>query len=555
MLRALQIRNFALIENASLELGEGLNILSGETGAGKSILIQALELLLGARGSSELIRQGEEESEVTGLFMKDDAEISLRRVISRGGKNRAYLDERPVPVSVLEQKGRELVDLAGQHEHQILLDPDRHLRLLDAFADLDADDKDDSPLARYRTEYGTTLELISQKETLNARAKESREREEFLRFQLKEISEAKIREGEEEGLQRERDVSKHAVRLREASVRSEEALESGEDSILERIARVEKEIRQASQMDSRLAELSSRLDATLCELQDVAKFLRGYGQGISCDPERLQEIEDRLALLSRLRKKHGGTVEALLEKERELAGSLSLLDDFEGETARIDRELSVKEKILQDLASKITKMRRKAAQEISERVARELRDLGMPSVQFSCGMNALSRGGVSAGGRFLNENGADEGEFLVAPNVGEGLHPLAKIASGGELSRVFLAIKKVLGSVRGAETCVFDEVDSGIGGRVAEVVGRNLSEMAARRQVVCITHLPQIACFANHHFVIRKATERGRTLTHVQRLQVDQREEEIARMLAGVKITDQAMAHARQMLKSATVRG
>lgn len=552
MLRALQIRNFALIENASLELGDGLNILSGETGAGKSILIQALEILLGGRGHSELIRQGEDESEVSGLFVRGDEEIAIRRVISRSGKNRAYLNERPVPVSVLEQAGRDLVDLAGQHEHQVLLNPDRHLSLLDAFAGLE--NGDDSLLARYRRDYSAYSRLLSEKERLNARVRESREREEFLRFQLKELSEAAVTEGEEEKLQAERDASRYAVRLREASYSVEQVLESGEDAILSRIAGAEKELRHAAQMDPRLGELLEKLETAACEVQEVAKFLRGYGEGVSCDPERLQEIEDRLALISRLKKKHGGSVEALVEKEKDLRGSLSLLDDFEGETARIDRELAEFEKTLLEQSSKISKVRRKAAEEISGKVAAELKDLGMPAAQFSCAIVPLARGGVSTGGRLLGENGADEGEFLVAPNVGEGLHPLVKIASGGELSRIFLAIKKVLGKVRSAETCVFDEVDSGIGGRVAEVVGRNLSEMSAKRQVICITHLPQIACFADHHFIIRKMTEKGRTLTHVQRLPGDKREEEIARMLAGVRITDQAMAHARQMLKTAAVR-
>ncbi|HSA58539.1 MAG TPA: DNA repair protein RecN [bacterium] len=546
MLRALQIRNFALIENAEIELGEGLNVLSGETGAGKSILIQALDLLLGGRGSSELIRQGEDESEVTGLFVRGADEVSLRRVISRSGKNRAYLNERPVPVSVLEQSGRELVDLAGQHEHQVLLDQDRHLTLLDEFAGFGAD----SALDRYRSEYAAYTSLAGQRRDLEAKARESREREEFLRFQLREIGEAAVRPGEEEALLQEKDVSKHAVRLREAGVRAEEALESGEDAVLQRVSRVAKDIRQASQLDGGLSETAARLDAALCELQDVARYLGAYGERVSCDPERLQAVEDRLALIARLKKKHGGTVEALLEKEKELRQGLALLDDFEGEASRIDAEIAAHEKKMLRLAREITQARQKAAGDLEVKIIRELKDLGMSSAKFTVSLKPL-KSGAPAGGVFLGDRGADEGEFLVAPNMGEGMHPLAKIASGGELSRVFLAIKKVLGVVRGAETCVFDEVDSGIGGRIAEVVGRNLAEMARRRQVLCITHLPQIACYAAHHFMIRKETEKGRTHTKVQRLQTVQREEEIARMLAGVKVTDQAMAHAREMLKSA----
>ncbi|HEX5035713.1 MAG TPA: DNA repair protein RecN [bacterium] len=548
MLRALQIRNFALIENVNLELGEGLNILSGETGAGKSILIQALDLLLGARGSSELIRQGEEESEVTGLFVRGDEEIGLRRVISRSGKNKAYLNERPVPVSALEEAGRALVDLAGQHEHQVLLHPERHLSLLDEFAGLES--KEDSPLCRYRALFDAVGILRAEREKIEARAREAREREEFLRFQLKEISQAGLKPGEEEGLQKERDASKHAVRLKEAGTRAEEALDSGEDSIAERLARVEKEIRQASQLDSRLSELSSRLGGVLVEVQDAAKSLRTYAEAVSCDPERLQEIEDRLDLIARLKKKHGGSVEALLEKEQEIRKSLALVDDFDGAMAAVDRDLSERGKNLLELAGVVSKARKKASEELSGKVGRELKDLGMPAARFAMELRPPGRG-LDVLGSLLGENGAEEGEFLVAPNLGEGLHALAKVASGGELSRVFLAIKKVLGASRTAGTCVFDEVDAGIGGRIAEVVGRNLSDLSKRRQVICITHLPQIACFADHHFIIRKETEKGRTRTQVQRLQSAQREEEIARMLAGVKVTEQAKAHAREMIKGA----
>jgi DNA repair protein RecN (Recombination protein N) len=551
MLRALQIRNFALIENVNLELGEGLNILSGETGAGKSILIQALDLLLGARGSSELIRQGEEESEVTGLFVRGEEEIGLRRVISRSGKNKAYLNERPVPVSALEEAGRSLVDLAGQHEHQDLLHPERHISLLDEFAGIGARNaKEESVLTHYRSTLEAVSSLRVERERIESRAREAREHEEFLRFQLREISQAGLKASEEEDLQKERDASKHAVRLKEAGTRSEEALDSGEDSVAERLVRVEKEIRQAAQLDPRLAELAARLDGVLAEIQDAAKCLRNYAEAVSCDPERLQEIEDRLDLIVRLKKKHGGSVEAVLEKEQEIRKALALVDDFDVAIAAVERGLADREKDLMKLAADVTKSRRTAAEDLSGKICKELKDLGMPSARFEVRFVPPFRG-LEVSGSLLGENGAEDGEFLVAPNVGEGLHALAKVASGGELSRVFLAIKKVLGASKTAGTCVFDEVDAGIGGRIAEVVGRNLSDLSERRQVICITHLPQIACFADHHFIIRKETDKGRTRTQVQRLQTGQREEEIARMLAGVKVTEQAKAHARELIKGA----
>ena len=280
--------------------------------------------------------------------------------------------------------------------------------------------------------------------------------------------------------------------------------------------------------------MAKELEESLCRLQEVARELRRYGEKIASDPERLQATEDRLALIGRLKKKYGGSVDLVLRKEKEIREGLDILDTFEEEIGKKDQELDRLASQLETLAQNLTGKRKKASQTLSREVEGELKDLGMPSARFTMEIKTL-----------------EKGEFLIAPNPGEGLHPLAKIASGGEVSRVFLAIKKVLGVSRSVETCVFDEVDAGIGGRVAEVVGRNLAELAQKRQVVCITHLPQIACYADHHFVIQKRTEQGRTQTLVRRLQEAQREEEIARMLAGIRITDQAMAHAREMLKIA----
>ncbi len=541
MLSCLQIRNFALIDNATLEFGEGLNVISGETGSGKSILVQALEILLGGRGTSDLIRQGEEEAEISGLFVspKMGGETGLRRVISRSGKNRSYLNERPVPVSVIEETAQGLVDLASQHEHQVLLRADRHLGLLDEYAGCEAS------LEAYRTIFHRHRSLQAEREGLAAKVHEAREKEEFLRYQLKEIDDSGIQEGEEESLQKERDVLKHAVRLGETTLKGEEVLESGEEAIAERLSRLSRELHQAAAIDPQLAPIAARVEESLCQIQEAAKFLRTYGQKIACDPERLQEVEDRLALMSRLKKKHGGSLEALFQKAAEMREGLNLLENFDGELARIDGEIERCEKELARSGKEISARRLKAAQKLSRDVEAELKDLGMTGARFTFDLKPLSK---------MGESGIDTGEFLIAPNPGEGPRPLVRVASGGEISRIFLAIKKVLGGLKSAETCVFDEVDVGIGGRVAEVVGRNLAEMSGKKQVICITHLPQVACYADHHFVIHKKTERGRTLTRVDLLEKTQREEEIARMLAGIKITEQAMAHAREMLKNAVAR-
>lgn len=543
-----------------MEFGEGLNVLSGETGSGKSIIVQAMELLLGARGSSDLIRQGEEESEVVGLFSsRGTEELSLRRVISRSGKNRAYLNERPVPVSVLESTGQELVDLVNQHEHQVLLNPEQHLSLLDQFA-LDQFNDFGAAIGEYQKTYHRYQELQAERDRLLVRRQETQEKEEFLRFQLKELVEAQIQPNEDEKLQREKDVSKNAVRLTEVCEHGDELLESGESSVSGSLVRLQKEIHQASLIDRDFLGIEEILESAICQLQEVAKKLRQYGQKISSDPERLQEIEDRLALIAKLKKKYGGalgvsgaggSVESMIQKQQSLEQELGLLDHSEEKLTQIDKELSELSDFLLKFSKDLSQRRKKSSQKLSKQVEEGLQNLGMAAARFSFALKPLSKGPIEIQKLFFNEHGSDDAEMMMAPNPGEGLHPLAKIASGGEISRVFLAIKSVLGSKQAFETCVFDEVDSGIGGRVAEVIGRNLSEMSEQRQVLCITHLPQIACYADQHFVIQKHVEKGRTSTLIQRLQNRQREEEIARMLAGIKITDQAIAHAREMLKSA----
>lgn len=545
MLVSLHIRNFALIENATIRFDEGLNILSGETGAGKSIIIQALEILLGGRGSSDLIREGEEEAEVVGVFHLKDREVSLRRAISQSGRSRAFVDERPVTVSVLEGIGDDLVDIAGQHTHQILLQPERHLSLLDEFAELTHE------VAAYHGTLSSYRSLLEEKNCLMAREREAREKEDFLRFQLKELSEASLKEGEEEELQREKEIQRHAVRLGEICIRGEEALDSGEDSITLRMARLSKEIQQVSELDPELATIGDQMEAALCELKESARRLQSFGKKISFDPERLQTVEDRLALISRLKKKYGGSLGLILEKEKEVQESLSLLDHFEEEIQKKESELAKAGKEILKQAENFSKKRGLAAAKLSKEVERELKDLGMRHARFFVAMEPMTAGSYEIEGRWLGEAGLDTAEFMIEPNPGEGARPLAKIASGGEISRIFLAIKKVMGGIRPTATCVFDEVDSGIGGGIAEVIGRNLSLLARKRQVICITHLPQIACYGDHHFMIQKKTEKGRTQTQIERLQSGAREEEIARMLAGLKITDKAMAHAREMLRHA----
>ncbi len=545
MLLTLQVRNFALIENVHIEFGEGFNILSGETGSGKSILVQAMDLLLGGRGSQDLIREGEDEAEVTGFFRSRNQEWSLRRVLSKNGKSRAFLNERPATIQSLEDMGARLVDLVTQHAHQVLLDSEQHLSLLDEYASLT------DRIFSYQESLKSYREFLQKKEELLAREHAAREKEDFLRFQMKELTEAKIQPGEEEVLQKEREILKNAVRLGDICLRGEAGLDSGEEAVGERLGRLLKEIQSVAALDRTLETIGETIHTGLCHVQEAARELRHYGERLEANPERLEEIESRLALIARLKKKYGGSVESLLEKEKEITENLNLLDDFGDEIQKIEQIiLEVAERVVKE-ASVLSSKRREAALKIAKEIQKELKDLGFSVAKIVFSLQPLSSGVLRIENQTFDDRGCDQGEFLFEPNPGEGMRPLAKIASGGELSRIFLAIKKVLGSVNSAETCIFDEVDVGIGGGIAEVVGKNLSLLAKKKQVICVTHLPQIACYAHHHFIIQKETEKGRTHTHVTLLKDHQREEEIARMLAGIKVTTQAVAHAREMLKNA----
>lgn len=544
MLLSLHVKNFALIEKLSIELGKGFHILSGETGAGKSILVQAFEVLLGGRAYVEFIREGEDEAEVSGLFKHHGEEVSLRRVLTRSGKSRAYLNERPVTVQVLEEMSRELVDLVSQHEHQVLLQPEEHLSLLDEYA------HSESLITSYKQELHGYRSLLNEKSLLQNKEKEARDREDFFRFQLREITEAHLQTGEEEDLQKEKEILKHAVKIAEISQKGELVIESSEESLVSTLARYLKELGGMVEVDPVLENAHQKLEECLAALQDMGRVLGRHGESVTADPQRLEEIESRLHLISRLKKKYVSEVSEILEKKKQIEESLNLLDSFEAEIQRVDQKILEKAKKLLSEAKKLHLKREDSAKSLSKALALELSNLGFKSAKIEFQL-IPARQGHLIGENYFHENGMDEGEFLFAPNTGEGFKPLARIASGGEVSRIFLAIKKVLGVYRTTATYIFDEVDTGVGGGVAEVVGKSLSSLAHNKQVICVTHLPQIACFSDHHFVISKTVSKGRTFTEVRELSAEEQVEELARMLAGVKVTEKALAHAREMIQSA----
>lgn len=555
MLLELTIQDFALIDNLKISFGPGLNILSGETGAGKSIIIQAIQLVLGGRGGPHLVRTGKEEARIEAYFEypgdsrvaqkltdmgidKDEALI-IRRTISRNGKGRVFINGTAATLQMATQLAAELISIAGQHEYQVLLRPQNHLFLLDAFGGLTylrlGVQKD------YRKWQGLREQCRQLIEQQNAAAA----RKEVLAFQLQEIRKANLRIGEEEELIQEKSLLASAEKLREWAQRAYDLLYASSGAAAEKLSESRTLGQSLAGIDNSLSPLVEAMDAAFFQVEDIALRLRDYLQKIDSDPRRLEALEDRLQELSRLKKKYGGDIQKILALSSEMEQELANIDGRQEELADIEASVARAEEELIRRALDLSAKRKTAASQLAEAVCRELESLHMPRTRFMVDFRSLKEEPRD----ILSENGIDYVQFLIAPNVGEDLKPLAQIASGGELSRITLALKSVLTERDGVETTIFDEVDAGIGGAVAEVVGRKLKDLAGHHQVICITHLPQIACFTDRHYRVDKVHKGDRTETIVKELSGEERVEEIARMLGGVKISEKTRAHAREMIE------
>jgi DNA repair protein RecN (Recombination protein N) len=539
MLRFLSIRNLAVIDRLELEFEPGLNVLTGETGAGKSILVGAVGLLVGGRASAELVRTGEDQAAIEAVF-EDPAggELVVRREISsQTGRSRAFMNGALVTSTALRDAAAQLVDLHGQHEHQVLLDPASHLDLLDAFAGLEAErEKVAEVFARVQS-------LTTERDRLAIDLREKARREEYLQFQLTEIRRAAPKPGEDEELSTSRQVLANAERLQRLCAEAYTGLYEGDAAALPALAAVWKRVGELASIDPQFQPYVSARDAVKSQLEDLAYFLRSYSTGFDASPARLQEVEDRLAVLERLKKKHGPALQDVIDTETALTRELGSLAHSGARASELDTELEVARTAYSQLAEALSSKRRAAAHTFSARLVASLADLAMTRTRCEVRF-APPRGpdGWSA-------RGMDEAEFYISPNPGEDLRPLARIASGGELSRLMLALKTLASTDAPGKTLIFDEVDSGIGGTVADIVGARLRELAGECQVLCITHLPQIAAYGGTHYRIEKALKSGRTVTSVTRLGVREREEELARMIAGAEISASVRASAREMLK------
>ncbi len=552
MLRELRVKNFAVIETVTVPFTRGLNVLTGETGAGKSILVDALLLVRGARAQAETIRSDADTATVEAVFdvgahrsvaaalaeagiSAEDGELLIRRELSRAGRHRAFVNDSPVTVGLLERLGDQLVEVHGQHEHQRLLEPARQLDLLDDFAGAG---KSAGEVAERSAAYRAGREAV---ERLRAAERDRAQREDLLRFQLSELRAAGLRPGEEEELRSERRRLQHAERLATGLAEIAALLVDDDDAAASRIARAARLFRDLGRVDQNFAAPAGPLDAAAAQVEEALLAVRGLRQSIDAEPGRLAAIDDRVEVLARLKRKYGDTEEAMLTFHEAAARELERLERYEETLSAEARRLDELRAELLGAVTALGQIRREAAAQLGPLVQRELRALGMERARFEVVVEARPVEEVSA-------RGAERVELRFSANPGEELRPLARIASGGELSRAMLAVQVVLAVRDRVPTMVFDEVDAGIGGRTAGVVADKLALVGARRQVLCVTHLPQIAAGAQQQLSVTKAVRGGRARASVSVLTGADRVEEIARMLAGAAPTDTARRHARELL-------
>ncbi|MBW2003509.1 MAG: DNA repair protein RecN [Deltaproteobacteria bacterium] len=564
MLAQLVITDFAIIDSLSASFSGGLNILSGETGAGKSIIINAANLILGGRASPDLIRTGANRAVVEALFhlpvesplssvLKEmdipfNGELLIKRTISKQGKNKVWINGTLSTLHLIAKLGPHLISVSGQNEHQLLLKPDNHLFILDDFGGLY---KDRIVLNEFYLDY---YSLKEKTESLKAHLKEEAERRELTQFQIKEIEEAQLVPGEDAELEVEKSRLIHVERLIDIAFHSYQALYEKDESVLSVLSVLAKNLNKGVTIDHRLEHFKKQLESAQAQLEDVALELRDFYSQLKDDPKRLGEVEERLQLIKRLKKKYGSSIESILSFKEELSQKEYQLTQKKEELTRFETQIEEKGEHLLNLATTLSLKRQERAQEFEKKVEGELHLLDMAGTRFQIKFISNESSGDSILtdriDSMLTADGIDTVEFMISPNVGEDLRPLAKIASGGELSRIMLALKTILARSGLIETLVFDEIDAGIGGATAAVVGEKLRSLANYHQILGITHLPQIASCGEKHFLVEKRVSKGRTRSLITLLGRESRINEIARLLGGRTISEKTLAHAREMLSS-----
>jgi DNA repair protein RecN (Recombination protein N) len=550
VLTLLRIKNLALVEDLEWQLAPGFIAVTGETGAGKSIIIGALQLLLGERADKSLIRTGADQCTVEAVFEGEkldainarlveggvepsDGELILKRTFSAAGANRQFINGSPTTLAVLKSLGDELVDLHGPHDHQSLLSPERQLALLDAFAHADA------ALARYQKHYRDVQTLTAARAALST-AESAREQElDLLRHQVNEITAAKLEPNEEEEIEARYKLASHSKRLIELATSIARRLSEADDAVLSQLAETQRLFRELEKIDPALSELSSAHAAAVVELSEIARSLENYAERLDLDPQQLAALEQRVSLFETLKRKYGGSIIDVIAFGERAAGRMREIEGRDAELERFAKEIATARGALDRAAAALHKTRATVAPKLSDAIRRNLRDLGFKQSEFEARLTPLPE---------PRATGTDSLELLFSPNPGEPLKPLRAIASSGEISRLMLAIKSSLAAQDAIPLLVFDEIDANVGGEIANAVGAKMAVLGKDHQVLCITHLPQVAAAASSHFVVSKEVTKGRTYSAVHEVTAKTRRAEIARMLGGQ--TESALEHAATLLKA-----
>ena len=560
MLCELHIRNFSIIDDATVEFGGGFNVLTGETGAGKSIIINALSLALGERATGDLVRSGEKEAVVEAFFdippellnhstrqLLEDSGIDFndglifKRIVSSRGRSRAYVNGSLVNVQTLSDISRDIIDVYGQYEHQSLLSADKQMDFLDAYGGLIADRQEVSGI------YKSQLDLKRQINELVQKEKERAQGLDMLGFQISEIEAADLRPGENEELGEELKILSSAVRLAELANRAYDFLYSSDSACITSLSKVLDDLKEVSGIDARAGDAVKSAEEALLLLEETGYFLRDYKDGIDFNPQRLEQVQERLDLIKGLTKKYGGDIREILDYKEKALSELEGLQHAEERQDDLKTELKGLRNTLTEKARALSIKRETAAKKIESEVEAQLSELSMPGARFSIQITR-EKGDDTANGFKATHTGIDSVGFLISVNMGEDLKPLSKTASGGELSRIMLALKGIMAKGDKIPVLIFDEIDTGVGGRTAETVGRKLKYLSSEHQVICITHLPQIASYAEGHLKIEKKIKKDKTTVKISKIDRDERTEEVARMLSG-KISAVSIRHAKEMLK------
>ncbi|MBI5493312.1 MAG: DNA repair protein RecN [Deltaproteobacteria bacterium] len=557
MLLELRIKDFAIIEGLNVSFGPGLNIFTGETGAGKSIILDAIALILGDRASNDIIRANKDEAQVEALFditgnrnlgnvlkeagIEAAKELVIKRVIQKAGRNRIYINGGLATLVTLTEVGRRLIDIYGQSEHQSLTRPEEHVEVLDAFGDF-------GKLRDYMAECHRAYASIKKEyDSLTSDSKSSEEKRELLAFQLKEIEDAAISPGEDAELKKLKEKLQNSEKIKAVTAEAERGLYSDPGSVIERLGGMIKALKEMAKVDDKLAKTADALEASLFQLEDSERFLRDYSDSIEADPEALEKVAGRLDHVIKIKRKYGPEIEDVLGRKASFEKELKNLSNFEERLKALDSSVKAAREKAATAANNLSEARKAAAREFEAKVQEELATLGMKGSVFEVAIDAEKN---PDGSPRFGEKGSDRVSFFISTNPGEGIKPLARIASGGELSRIMLSMKSVTASGR-VPTLIFDEIDNGVGGAMAQVVGMKLKEVARSNQVLAITHLPQVAAFADRHYNVAKQAQSGRTVTSVRELSKEESVEHISFMLGGMKVTDTSRKQAMELMEAA----